>query len=38
MEELYPRHDPTKYASVYNHIVNLFFGSSLKKYSNLPES
>lgn len=38
MDELYPRHDPTKYSSVYNHILNLFFTSSLKKYIHLPES
>ena len=36
MEELYPRHDPTKYSSAYNHVLNLFFTSSLKKYIHLP--
>ena len=36
MEELYPRHDPTKYSTAYNHVLNLFFTSSLKKYIHLP--
>lgn len=37
MEELYPRHDPSKWSVAYNHILNLFFQSSLRKYTHLPE-
>lgn len=37
IEELYSRHDPSKYEQVYNHVHNLFFQSSIKKYGSLLE-
>ena len=36
IEELYPRHDPSKWEQTYSLILNLFFQSSLKKYTHLP--
>lgn len=37
MEELYPRHDPSKWDFAYNHILYLFFQGSLSKFSHLPQ-
>lgn len=36
IEDLLPHLDPSKYAPVYNHILNLFFQTSLRKFSDLP--
>ncbi len=38
LQELYPSHEPSKYTLVYNHIVILFFQSSIKKYNNFPQN
>lgn len=35
MEDLLPQLDPTKFSNVYNYILNLFFDSSLKKFTEL---
>lgn len=37
IEELYPGHDPSKHSMAYNHVLNLFFQGSLRKYSSLPQ-
>lgn len=35
MEDLLPHIDPAKYSSIYNHVLNLFFQSSLRKFNDL---
>jgi hypothetical protein len=36
MEELLPQLDATKFSNAYNYTLNLFFESSLKKFTDLP--
>jgi hypothetical protein len=36
IEDLLPRVDPSKYSNIINHIINLFFQSSLRKFAELP--
>jgi hypothetical protein len=37
IEDLLPHADPTKYSALYNHVINLFFQSSLRKFTELPQ-
>jgi hypothetical protein len=37
IEDLLPHVDLTKYTALYNHIINLFFQSSLRKFADLPQ-
>lgn len=36
IEDLLPHLDPAKYSTIYNHVLNLFFQSSLRKFTDLP--
>ncbi len=36
IEDLLPHTDPAKYTHIYNHIINLFFQTSLRKFNDLP--
>lgn len=36
IEDLLPNIDPAKYSHIYNHIINLFFQTSLRKFVDLP--
>jgi hypothetical protein len=36
IEDLLPQLDLAKYAAVYNHVLNLFFQSSIRKFADLP--
>lgn len=36
IEDLLPHLDPNKYSTVYNHVINLFFQTSIRKFAELP--
>lgn len=37
IEDLLPHLDPAKHSNIYNHVINLFFQSSLRKFSEPPQ-